>query len=76
MPATEMVQCRGLRLNAFWRDFKREKKEQYRHDLDSLASDVLTFRVEDAPLPESTATMYWEGIGRIIANAISGPICC
>jgi mRNA interferase YafQ len=40
------------RTNAFRRDFKREKKEQYRNDLDSLVSDVLTFRVEDAPLPE------------------------
>ena|ERR1700722_19090893 len=40
------------RRNAFRRDFKREKKEQYRHDLDSLVSDVLTFRVNDASLPK------------------------
>jgi mRNA interferase YafQ len=40
------------RTNAFRRDFKREKKGQYRHDLDSLVSDVVTLLVEDAPLPE------------------------
>jgi mRNA interferase YafQ len=40
------------RTNAFRRDFKREKKGQYRRDLDSLVSDVVSLLVEDGPLPE------------------------
>ena len=40
------------RTNAFRRDFKREKKGQYRHDFDSLVSDVVSLLVKDAPLPE------------------------
>ena len=40
------------RTNAFRRDFKREKKGQYRHDLDSMGADVVTLLVEDSPLPE------------------------
>jgi mRNA interferase YafQ len=37
---------------AFQRDFKREKKGQYRRDLDSLISGVVSPLAEDAPLPE------------------------
>ncbi len=40
------------RTNAFRRDFKREKKGQYRRDLDSLVSDVVSLLVDDAPLSE------------------------
>ena len=37
---------------AFRRDFKREKKGQYRRDLDSLVSGVVSFLIEDSVLPE------------------------
>ena len=40
------------RTNAFRRDFKREKKGQYRRDLDSRVSDVVSLLVEDAPPSE------------------------
>jgi mRNA interferase YafQ len=40
------------RTTAFQRDFKREKKGQYRRDLDSLVSGVVSLLVEDTPLPE------------------------
>jgi mRNA interferase YafQ len=37
---------------AFRRDFKREKKGQYRRDLDSVLSGVVSLLIEDAALPE------------------------
>jgi mRNA interferase YafQ len=49
------------RTNAFRRDFKREKKGQYRHDLDSMVADVVTLLVEDAPLPEKHRDHVLEG---------------
>jgi len=52
---------------AFRRDFKREKRGQYRRDLDSALSGVLSLLVEDSPLPEKSGTT---------ANAISSPTCC
>jgi mRNA interferase YafQ len=39
---------------AFRRDFKREKRGQYRRDLDSALSGVLSLLVEDSPLPEKS----------------------
>lgn len=39
------------RTTAFRRDFKREKKGQYRVDLDSLVSEVVSFLIQDIPLP-------------------------
>jgi mRNA-degrading endonuclease YafQ of YafQ-DinJ toxin-antitoxin module len=61
---------------AFRRDFKREKKGQYRRDLDSVLSGVVSLLIEDAALPGGAATMDWAANGRITANAISSPICC
>ncbi len=40
------------RTAAFRRDFKREKKGQYRRDLDSLLSGVVVLLAEDTPLLE------------------------
>ena len=40
-------------MNAFRRDFKREKKGQYRRDLDSVVSGVVSLLIEDAPLAEN-----------------------
>lgn len=40
------------RTNAFLRDFKREKKGQHRHELESLVASVVTLLVEDTALPE------------------------
>jgi mRNA interferase YafQ len=37
---------------AFRRDFKREGKGQYRRDLDSLVSEVVSLLAEDVPLPQ------------------------
>ncbi len=37
---------------AFRRDFKGEKKEQHRRDLDSLVSGVVSLLAEDQTLPE------------------------
>lgn len=40
------------RTTAFGRDFKREKKGQYRRDLDSIVSGIVSLLAEDLPLPE------------------------
>lgn len=40
------------RTTAFRRDFKREKRGQYRRDLDSVVSGVVSLLIEDTPLPE------------------------
>ena len=40
------------RTTAFRRDFKREGKGQYRRDLDSLVSEVVSLLAEDVPLPQ------------------------
>jgi mRNA interferase YafQ len=40
------------RTTAFRRDFKREKKGQYRRELDSLVSWAVSLLVDDTPLPE------------------------
>jgi mRNA interferase YafQ len=37
---------------AFRRDFKREKKGQYRRDIDSLVSSLVALLAEDKHLPE------------------------
>jgi mRNA interferase YafQ len=37
---------------AFRRDFKREKKGQWRRDLDSLVADAVSLLAEDHALPE------------------------
>ena len=42
------------RTTAFQRDLKREKGGQYRRDLDSFVSEVVSLLVEDAPLPEKS----------------------
>ena len=42
------------RTTAFQRDFKREKKGQYRRDLDSLVSEMVSLLVEHAPLAEKS----------------------
>jgi mRNA interferase YafQ len=42
------------RTTAFRRDFKREKKGQYRRDLDSLVSSAVSLLVDDTPLPEKS----------------------
>jgi mRNA interferase YafQ len=40
------------RTNAFRRDFKREKKGQYRRELDALLTTAISLLVHDQPLPE------------------------
>ena len=42
------------RTTAFLRDFKREGKGQYRRDLDSIVSGVVSLLVEDTPLAEKS----------------------
>ena len=39
------------RTTAFRRDFKREEKGQYRSDLDSIVSEVVSLLIQDIPLP-------------------------
>jgi len=39
------------RTTAFRRDFKREKKGQYRGTLDFLVSEVVSLLIQDIPLP-------------------------
>jgi mRNA interferase YafQ len=38
--------------SAFRRDFKREKKGPYRHDIDLLISEIVTLLSEDKSLPQ------------------------
>jgi mRNA interferase YafQ len=40
------------RTNAFRRDYKREKRGQYRRDLEALISFIVSLLAEDMPLPE------------------------
>jgi len=40
------------RTGAFRRDFKREKRGQYRREIDSLVSEVVSLLAEDRPLSE------------------------
>jgi len=40
------------RTNAFHRDYKREKRGQYRRDLEALISFIVSLLAEDMPLPE------------------------
>jgi mRNA interferase YafQ len=40
------------RTNAFLRDFKREKKGQHRHELESLVASAVSLLAEDKALPE------------------------
>jgi mRNA interferase YafQ len=40
------------RASAFRKDFKREKRGQYRRYIDSLVSDVVSLLAEDKPLSE------------------------
>ncbi len=40
------------RTGDFRRDFKREKRGQYRRDIDSLVSSVVSLLAEDKSLPE------------------------
>jgi len=40
------------RTGAFRKDFKREKRGQYRRDIDSLVSEVVLLLAEDKPLSE------------------------
>jgi mRNA interferase YafQ len=40
------------RTTAFRRDFKREKRGQYRRDLDPLVVSIVSLLADDNPLPE------------------------
>jgi|SRR5580765_1828924 len=40
------------RTNAFLRDFKREKKGQHRHELESLVTSAVLLLAKDKALPE------------------------
>ena len=40
------------RTTAFLRDFKREKKGQYRHEIDSLLVSAISLLADDKPLPD------------------------
>jgi mRNA interferase YafQ len=42
------------RTNAFRRDFKREKRGQYRREVESLLSGAVVLLLEDKALPEKT----------------------
>jgi len=40
------------RTGVFRRDFKREKRGQYRRDIDSLVSDIVSLLAQDRPLAD------------------------
>jgi mRNA interferase YafQ len=63
------------RTTAFLRDFKRERKGQYRRNLDSIVSGVVSLLIADLSLAEKSRDHSLGATGGTIANAISNPIC-
>ena len=56
-------------ISAFRRDFKCEKKGQYRRDLDSLVAGVVSL-LKITLFPRKIATTVYWGNGPIIVNVI------